>query len=82
MISSAQMKEFAEKVGMDNVGVNSGDESWELKTDNPVLNVINLARLKMVDLEKEYNASSLNIGWHSFLHIYNSYRKFLEKHTL
>ena len=82
MISSAQMKEFAEKVGMDNVYVNSGDEPWELKTDNPVLNVINLARLKMVDLEKEYNASSLNIGWHSFLHIYNSYRKFLEKNTL
>ena len=60
-----------------NLSIDRGDESWEVRADHPILNVINLARLKGSDLRTEYNRSQLKIGWQHFYYVYHMYRNYM-----
>ena len=74
-------KEFAELAKIE-VGIDRGDESWEIRADSPILNVMNLARIKGSDLRAEYNKSDLKIEWEHFLYVHRMYRKFMEERGL
>lgn len=68
-------REFAAQVGIEiNLGT---EEDTELaKPDNPILNEINLARIKGLDLHQHYNQSHLDIEWHHFEFVERSYRHY------
>jgi DNA helicase-2/ATP-dependent DNA helicase PcrA len=74
-------KEFAQLAKID-LNIDRGDESWEVKADNPILNVINLARIRGSDLRAEYNRSKLTIGWQHFFYVYQMYRKYMNEKGL
>jgi DNA helicase-2/ATP-dependent DNA helicase PcrA len=67
--------EFAAQAGIE-VEVNRDDEEGFAKADNPILNEINLARIRGVDLREHYNASRINIEWHHFEFVERSYRHY------
>ena len=74
-------KEFA-LLAKINLSIDRGDESWEVRADHPILNVINLARIKSSDLKAEYNRSNLGIEWHHFYYVYQMYRKYMNEKGL
>lgn len=74
-------KEFALLAKL-NLSVDRGDESWEIRADHPILNVINLARLRCSDLKAEYNRSNLDIEWHHFYYVYQMYRRYMQEKGL
>ena len=47
-----------------------------MRVDNPILNEINLARIKGLDLRQHYNQSGLDIEWHHFEFVERSYRHY------
>jgi DNA helicase II / ATP-dependent DNA helicase PcrA len=74
-------KEFALLAKID-LNIDRGDESWEIRADHPILNVINLARIKSSDLKAEYNKSKLTISWQHFFYVYQMYRKYMNEKGL
>lgn len=74
-------REFAKECGIE-VGVTSDDDTPVAKADNPILNEVNLARIKGVDLHKHYNESGLDIEWHHFEYVERSYRKYKARNYL
>ncbi len=74
-------KEFAVLAKI-NLSVDRGDESWEVRVDNPILNVINLARIRGADLRAEYNKSQLAIEWQHFYYVYRMYKKYMNEKGL
>lgn len=77
----SDFREFGKLVNLE-VQCSSSEENWAVKADHPILNVISLSRLKLTDLQAEYNRSSLNIGWYHFLYIYQTYRAFMQERNL
>ena len=57
--------EFAAQAGIA-LDVIKDEEEGFAKADNPILNEINLARIRGVDLRTHYNASRISIEWHHF----------------
>jgi len=74
-------KEFA-NVAKIELNIDRGDESWEVRVDHPILNVLTLARIKGTDLKAEYNASQLKIEWEHFLYVHRIYRKYMNEKGL
>ena len=79
--TAEHFREFA-KLAKIEVNLDRGDESWEVRADNPILNVLNLARIKGSDLRTEYNASRLSIGWEHFLYVHRTYTKYMQEKGL
>ena len=73
-------QEFAEQAGIQ-VMLNS-DEDGIAKADNPILNEINLARIRGVDLRKHYNQSRIDIEWHHFEFVERTYRHYKSSRNL
>ena len=67
--------EFADQVGIE-MRITSEDEVDVAKADNPILNEINLARIRGVDLRQHYNQSGLDIEWYHFEFVERSYRHY------
>jgi DNA helicase-2/ATP-dependent DNA helicase PcrA len=74
MMSSEHYAEFAKQVGIE-VNTSSVDD-FTIKADHPILNEINIARIRNEDLRVYYNRSSLNIEWHHFEYIDRAYRHY------
>jgi hypothetical protein len=53
-----------------------------LKADNPILNEVNLARIKGQDLRSHYNQSGMDIEWHHFEFVERTYRHYKHSHNL
>ena len=68
-------REFAAQVGIE-IKVASEDEVDVAKADNPILNEINLARIRGVDLRQHYNQCGLDIEWYHFEFVERSYRHY------
>jgi len=68
-------REFAAQVGIE-LSITSEDEVDVAKADNPILNEINLARIRGVDLRQHYNQSGLDIEWYHFEFVERSYRHY------
>ena len=47
-----------------------------MKIDHPILNEINIARIKNLDLRQHYNQSRMQIEWYHFEYVDRAYRHF------
>ena len=68
-------REFAAQVGIE-INVGTEDDVDLAKADNPILNEINLARIKGIDLRQHYNQCGLDIEWYHFEFVERSYRHY------
>ena len=68
-------REFAAQAGIE-IGIGSEDDVELAKPDNPILNEINLARIRGIDLREHYNKSGLDIEWYHFEFVERSYRHY------
>jgi len=78
-------KELGGALGMDfgdNTGSNSEDVFDITKTSNPIIGLINLARLRKVTLKKQYNESYISINWATVEYVANSLKKYKERYQL
>lgn len=74
-------REFAREVGLD-MSIDTGEEDFVIRTDNPILNEINIARVRGTDLKTHYNCSALKIEWHHFEYVERAYRNYKESKNL
>jgi thymidine kinase len=74
-------REFARQAGLD-MSVSTGDEEFVVQTDNPILNEINLARIRGVDLKTHYNNSRIPIEWFHFEYVERAYRHYKYSNNL
>lgn len=81
MMQPAHYLEFAKQSGIQ-LDVSRDDDEGYAKAENPILNEINLARIRGVDLRAHYNASSLDIEWHHFEFVERSYRHYKTSRNL
>ena len=84
VMSRDNYKEFAQAFGMDLGSVADGvDSGGVFTTDNILINEVNLARLKCLDLETHYNESNLqDVSWHALLRAQRSLEEFKKKKEL
>ena len=75
MMSPEHYAEFAKAAGIE-VAAQSGEEEFAVKVDHPILNEINIARIKGLDLRQHYNQSSMQIEWYHFEYVDRAYRHF------
>lgn len=81
IMSSQHFKEFSSLAKLE-LTVEKGDEDFIVKTDNPILNQINLARITGMDLKEHYNRSDIPIEWWHFEYVERFYRKYKENNNL
>jgi len=75
MMGAENYADFAKEAGLD-LRVTQGDEDFIVQTDHPILNEINLARIKGLDLHTHYNQSSMDIEWYHFELVERAYRHY------
>ena len=81
MMSPEHYKEFALEAGIE-LAIESGDEEFAVKADNPILNEINIARIRGMDLKTHYNLSKMEIEWFHFEYVERAYRHYKTSHNL
>jgi DNA helicase-2/ATP-dependent DNA helicase PcrA len=81
MMSPEHFKEFAKEAGIE-VIVQAGDEDFMVKSDHPILNEINIARIRGEDLRTYYNRSQLAIEWYHFEYVERCYRHYKQRNNL
>ena len=80
VMSRDNYKEFSESFGMDLGFVADGIESGGvMTTDNILINHVNLARMRCLDLEEYYNFYNLDVSWHALLRAKRSLEEFKKK---
>jgi DNA helicase II / ATP-dependent DNA helicase PcrA len=67
--------EFAKQAGLE-IAVDTDEESMVVRTDNPILNEINIARIRGEDLRTHYNRSAMDIEWYHFEYVERAYRHY------
>ena len=84
VMSRDNYKEFAQAFGMDLRSVTDGKESGGIvTTDNILINEVNLARMKCMELEHHYNSSNLqDVSWHALLRAQRALEEFKKKKEL
>lgn len=81
MMTPQHYAEFAKEAGIE-LAVEQGDEEFAIKADHPILNEVNIARIKGKDLRQHYNESSMTIEWHHFEYVDRAYRHYKNSHGL
>ena len=81
MMKPENYREFARQVGIE-VSTEEGDDEFSVKADSPILNQMNLARLRGEDLRTHYNRSGLQIEWLHFEYVARAYRHYKEDKEL
>jgi len=81
MMSPENYKEFAQEARIE-VNVSSGEDEFMVSADHPVLNEINIARIKSLDLREHYNRSAMDIEWFHFEFVERAYRHYKRSHNL
>tara|TARA_R110002124_G_scaffold224388_1_gene389777 strand:+ start:3236 stop:4762 length:1527 start_codon:yes stop_codon:yes gene_type:complete len=74
VITEADYKKFGKRVNL-NFEV-SIDEERRTKTNNPIISLLSLYRLKMSTLREEYNKTDFNYAWNEVDFIDRSYQEF------
>ena len=82
MMSVENYAEFATEAGISLKIGTDGEEELNVKADNPVLNEINLARIKGLDLHTHYNQGAMDIEWFHFEFVERAYRHYKQAHGL
>jgi len=78
MMQPKDYHDFGAQIGLE-LSATADDEEGMAHADHPVLNEINLARIRNTDLRAHYNRSKLDIEWHFFEFVERSYRKFKQE---
>lgn len=81
MMQAENFAEFAVETGLD-IQVSSGNEDFVVNADNPILNQINIARIRGQDLRTHYNNSELGLEWHHFEYVERAYRQYKQRNGL
>ena len=81
MMQPEHYREFAAEAGIE-INVSSEEDVDLAKADNPILNEINLARIRGMDLRQHYNHSGLDIEWHHFEFVERTYRHYKRSRDL
>jgi len=81
MMTQKNYSQFAKEAGLD-ISTSVEDDEHVVRADNPILNQINLARIRGEDLRVHYNRSEMDIEWFHFEYVERAYRKYKEKHLL
>jgi superfamily I DNA/RNA helicase len=81
MMSPEHYKEFALEAGIE-LAIETGDDDFAVKADHPILNEINIARIKGLDLRSHYNQSSMDIEWFHFEYVERAYRHYKTSRAL
>ena len=81
MMRPEHFREFAKEAGIE-LGIENGEEDFMVKVDNPILNEINIARIRGEDLRTHYNRSQMDIEWFHFEYVERAYRQYKEAHAL
>ena len=82
MMAPENYHEFAREAGIQ-ISVDAmAEEDFMVKADHPILNEINIARIKGLDLREHYNRSRIEIEWHYFEYIERAYRHYKESRNL
>lgn len=68
-------REFAREAGLE-ISIAGSEDEFVVHADNPILNEINIARIRGIDLKTHYNRSSLKIEWFHFEFVERAYRHF------
>lgn len=74
-------REFAAQAGIE-IGIGAEDDVELAKPDNPILNEINLARIRGKDLRQHYNDAGLDIEWYHFEFVERTYRHYKRSRDL
>ena len=81
MMTPKHYSDFAKQSGLE-IATSVEDDEHVVRADNPILNQINLARIRGEDLRVHYNKSDMDIEWFHFEYVERAYRKYKEKHLL
>ena len=81
MMSPDHYKEFAKEAGIE-LAIENGDEEFAVKVDHPILNEINIARIRGMDLRTHYNNSKMDIEWFHFEYVERAYRHYKTSRNL
>jgi DNA helicase-2/ATP-dependent DNA helicase PcrA len=82
MMSPEHYEEFGKLARLDMTIEETGEEEGFVKANNPILNEVNLARIKKLDLRTHYNLSNLPIEWWHFEFVERTYRQYKEERML
>jgi superfamily I DNA/RNA helicase len=80
-MKAEHFREFSKETGIE-LNVEYGEDEFVVKTDNPILSEINIARIRGEDLRTYYNRGSLDIEWHHFEYVERAYRHYKESRLL
>jgi DNA helicase-2/ATP-dependent DNA helicase PcrA len=75
-------QEFAREAGIQINVDTSAEDDFLVKTDHPILNEINIARIRGLDLREHYNQSRIEIEWYYFEYIERAYRHYKQSNGL
>jgi len=78
MMQPENFREFAKETGLD-IKVSEGEEDFLVNTDHPILNQINIARIRGQDLRTHYNNSKIEIEWYHFEYVERAYRQYKQR---
>jgi len=80
VMSRSNYKEFSLNYGMDLGSVTEGEDAGgSITTDNRLINEINLARMKNMELDHYYNEANLDVSWHALLRASLSLEEYKQK---
>jgi hypothetical protein len=80
-MQAEHFREFAAQAGIE-LSLSHDSEVDLVKPDNPILNEINIARIKGEDLKTHYNKCGLDIEWHHFEFVERTYRHYKRSKNL
>ena len=75
MMGPEHYAEFSKEAGIE-LDIEQGEEEFAIKASHPILNEINIARIRGKDLKQHYNESSMTIEWHHFEYVDRAYRHY------
>jgi len=81
MMAAENYREFAQEAGIE-ISIGTGDDDFMVQADNPILNEINIARIKGLDLKTHYNQSKMSLEWFHFEFVERAYRHYKESRNL
>jgi DNA helicase-2/ATP-dependent DNA helicase PcrA len=81
IMQAEHFREFATQAGIE-LDLSTDTELDLVKPDNPILNEINIARIKGEDLRTHYNRCGLDIEWHHFEFVERTYRHYKRSKNL
>jgi hypothetical protein len=81
MMTTENYREFALEAGIE-ISVGQGEDEFMVQADNPILNEINIARIKGLDLKTHYNQSVMGLEWFHFEYVERAYRHYKQSRNL